>query len=211
MKTRPLKTIARGGLMVLAAVMLFSLIVGASSIPPQPVAAAEGRQFAVMYIQMPDVLGPYIHPVIEPLLPPGGIKVIDLSYDVTAPPNSGEPNDPWAIKPQFSQITITKEVDNASPDLNYYCATGQHFDFIYIRLLPSAFTLPPEEGPYYEIVIEDAVISQVKTRIVYRETQNSDYAHLEDISFRCGIITWFDIGSGNIRSWDLLTNSDPTQ
>ncbi len=47
MKTRPLKTIARGGLMALAAVMLFSLIVGAGSIPPQPVAAAEGRQFAV--------------------------------------------------------------------------------------------------------------------------------------------------------------------
>ncbi|MBA7711522.1 hypothetical protein ES703_120488 [subsurface metagenome] len=202
MKTKPLKTIVSGGVLALVALILFSLMVGAGTIPSEPAPAAEGRQFAVMHIEDPPIEGSYIHMT----LPPGGIKVIDLDFGVTASPSSGEPNDPWSVKPRFSEITITKEFDKASPQLSFYCAAGQHFGIVFIRMLPGT-TAPEMEMPYYEIILVDAVITRVTDRMVYRE-QYQDYAHLEEVSFKYRQITWTDISSEppETRSWDLLTN-----
>jgi len=200
MKTKPLKTIVSGGVLALVALILFSLMVGAGTIPSEPVPAAEGRQFAVMHIEAPTVEGPYMH-MISPV---GGMKVIDLDLGITASLSSGEPNDPWSVKPQFSEITVTKEFDKASPQLAFYCAAGQHFGTVFIRMLPATAT-PEAEMPYYEIVLVDAVITKVTDRMVYRE-QYQDYAHMEEVSFKYRQITWTDINSAETRSWDLLTN-----
>ncbi|MHC4602986.1 MAG: Hcp family type VI secretion system effector [Planctomycetota bacterium] len=190
MKTKPVKTIVSGGVLTLVALILFSLMVGAGTIPSEPVPAAEGRQFAVMHIENPPIEGPYIHQA----LPPGGIKVIDLDLGITA-------------SPQFSEITITKEFDKASPHLAFYCAAGQHFGTVFIRMLPA--TISPEmEPPYYEIILVDAVITKVTDGMVYRE-QYQDYAHMEEVSFKYRQITWSDINSGEMRSWDLLVNQSP--
>lgn len=198
-----MKTIIRGSVLALAAVILVSLIVGAGSVPPEAVPAAEGRQFAVMKIIDPEIVGPYTYPGA----PPGAIKVIDLQLGITASDNSGDPNDPLSVKPQFSEITITKEFDKSSPDLNYYCALGQHFGSVTLYMIPAGGTSPP---PYYLIILQDAVITKEESRMVYR-TSDSKYAHLEVVSFKCGSITWQDITSGNIRSWDLVHNEVPGQ
>jgi len=200
MKTQPVRTVVGGGVLVLVALILFSLMVGAGTMPSEPAPAAEGRQFAVMHIEAPPIEGPYIHMG----LPPGGIKVIDLDLGVTASPSSGEPNDPWSVRPQFSEIKITKDFDKASPQLAFYCAAGQHFGTVFIRMLPA--TISPEmEMPYYEIILMDAVITKVTDCMVYRE-QYQDYAHMEEVSFKYRQITWTDINSAETRSWDLLVN-----
>jgi len=200
MKTQPVRTVVGGGVLVLVALILFSLMVGAGTMPSEPAPAAEGRQFAVMHIENPPIEGPYIHMG----LPPGGIKVIDLDLGVTASPSSGEPNDPWSVRPQFSEIKITKDFDKASPQLAFYCAAGQHFGTVFIRMLPA--TISPEmEMPYYEIILMDAVITKVTDCMVYRE-QYQDYAHMEEVSFKYRQITWTDINSAETRSWDLLVN-----
>jgi type VI secretion system Hcp family effector len=198
------KTMVRAGLFALAALLLFALIIGAGGIPPESIAAAEGRGFAVMQITGPTIQGPYTYP--GPGVPPNGIKVIDIDFDVTAGVNSDDPNDPWAIKPQFSEFTITKEFDRTSPDLDYYCALGQHFTAVTLYMIPAEPpTTPP---PYYLIMLEDAVITQVKSRMVYRSTDQK-YAHLETVSLKCGTITWENVSPPNSRSWDLVHNEAP--
>jgi len=206
MKAKTVKTIIGAGVLTLVALVLFSLIVAAAAVPTAPVAAAQGRQFAIMHLDHPNVEGPYSHPG----LPPGGIKVIDLDLSTTGSPYSGDPNDPWSIRPQFSEVTVTKEFDQASPDLSFYCAVGQHFRYVYIRLLPvtqEPYPNPPTEEPYYEIILEDAVITKVADRMVYRENENYNYAHLEEVCFKYSRIIWSDIGSGKVRSWDLVNNT----
>jgi len=124
MKTRNTKKLVTGSLLALTAVMLFSLLVGAGTEPTEPVIAAEGRQFAVMHIFGPEVPGPYLHSGPPGFLPPGGIKALHLESEIIAPPNSGDPCDPWSTKAAFSEIMLTKEFDQACPDLNFYCAAG---------------------------------------------------------------------------------------
>jgi type VI secretion system Hcp family effector len=182
--------------------MLFVLIVAAGGMPTEPIAAAEARGFAVMHIMVPAIPGPYTYP--GPGIPPDGIKVLDIDFGVTAGVNSDDPNDPWAIKPQFSELTITKEFDKTSPDLDYYCALGQHFASVMLHMIPTG-TNPP---PYYMITLEDAVITQVKSRMVYRSTSPQGYAHLETISLKCGVIHWEKMGE-TMRSWDLVHNGPP--
>ncbi len=208
MKTKPLETIVSIGILALAAVMLFSLMVGAGGVPSEAIPPAQGRQFAAMYILGPPVAGPYTHMTYGT----GAIKVIDMNFEVEAPPNSGDFNDPWGIKPAFSTVTVTKEFDCASPDLNFYCATGQHFTSVGIHMLPVS-TNPWGEYHYYVITLGDAVINHVGSRMVYREPNipggPTTFAHLEEVSFKCGVITWQDIGSGRTRSWDLVNNQVP--
>jgi type VI secretion system Hcp family effector len=193
------KSTARAGLFALAIVSLFVLIVAAGGIPPESIAAAEGRGFAVLTITGPDIVGTFSYPGV----PLPGIKVLDIDFGVTAGVNSDDPNDPWAIKPQFSEITITKEFDKTSPDLNYYCALGQHFTAGTLYMIPAGTTPPP----YYMITLEDAVITQVESRMVYRST-DSKYTHLETVSLKCGVITWEKMGE-TTRSWDLVHNEAP--
>jgi type VI secretion system Hcp family effector len=198
MENKPTKS--RAGLFALAALMLFVLIVSAGGIPPESIAAAEGRGFAVMTITGPDIVGTLTYPGV----PIPGIKVLDIDFSVTAGVNSDDPNDPWAVKPAFSEITVTKEFDGTSPDLNYYCALGQHFTTAMIYMIPVGTTTPP---PYYMITLDDAVITSVKSRMAYRST-DSKYTHLESVSLKCGVIHWDKIG-GAIRYWDLVHNEAP--
>ncbi len=201
MKNKRVISVVTSVLAVFAAFLFFTLIAGSGGVPGEPVAAAEGRQFAVMHIYMPEIEGPYSHPA----LPPSGIKVIDVDCSVVAPANSGEPNDPWGSRPEFSQISITKEFDKTSPDLAYYCATGQRFGQIFIRLLPAGD--PPTEPAYYEIVLKDAIVSELKDRIVYREKMvDGTYAHLQQVSLKFRQITWTDLNSGKTQTWNLYDN-----
>ena len=193
METKPVKTVVSGGILALVALILFSLMVGAGTIPSEPIGAAQGRGHALMEI------------IVVPGIAMSGIKVIDLDFGITASPSSGEPNDPWSVRPGFSEITVTKEIDQASPHLSFYCAAGQHFDSVVISMLPSLFD--PIELPYYTISLVDAVITKIKNRMVYREGFQ-DYGHMEEVSFKYRQITWSDISSEppETRSWDLLVN-----
>lgn len=192
METKPVKTVVSGGILALVALILFSLMVGAGTIPSEPIGAAQGRGHALMEV------------IVVPGIEMSGIKVIDLDFGITASPSSGEPNDPWSVRPGFSEITVTKEIDQASPHLSFYCAAGQHFESVFIRMLAPTGD-PMEDGPYYEIILMDAVITKVKNRMVYRE-QFQDYGHMEEVSFKYRQITWSDVNSGETRSWDLLSN-----
>lgn len=87
--------------------------------------------------------------------------------------------------------------------MNYYCALGQHFAAVLLNMIPTG-TNPP---PYYMITLEDAVITEVGSRMVYRST-DSKYVHLETVSLKCGVIHWDKIGE-NQKYWDLVHNEAP--
>jgi type VI secretion system Hcp family effector len=196
------KILARVGMVALAVATFLVVIVTAGGIPTEPIAAAEGRGFAVIHFMTPVIQGPYTYPGG---LPPYGIKVLDIDFSVTAGINSDDPNDPLAIRPEFSSITITKEFDQTSPDLNYYCALGQHFGTVMINMIPAGTSNPP---PYYMITLDDAVITEVASRMVYRSS-DTKYTHLETVSIKCGVIHWQHLTSGALRSWDLVHNEAP--
>jgi len=50
METKPVKTVVSGGILALVALILFSLMVGAGTIPSEPIGAAQGRGHALMEI-----------------------------------------------------------------------------------------------------------------------------------------------------------------
>jgi len=177
-------------------VAAIGLILGAGGVPSEPAGAAQGRGYGVLHITGPAVPGPLTHPALGA----GGIRVLDFRLSLQASPNSSDPNDPWAIAPEFSELIITKEVDKASPLLYLYGATGQHFGYVMLRLLEAGAT----GDPYQEIILEDAVIAGVTNRMVYRPT--GDYAHLEDVAFRYTMIRWTSLTGGTTAAWDLVEN-----
>lgn len=89
-----------------------------------------------------------------------------------------------------------------------YCAEGRVINIVELKLMPTAIWPPPPGPPdphYYIVTLDSAVISKIKNRMVYRES-DQQYGHLEELSFRCNHITWEDIGSGTTETWDLERN-----
>ncbi len=199
MRAKRIKIIVRAGIVALAVVVVFSLMIGAGGEVGEAAGGAESRQWAVMHITGPDVEGSYVHGT----LPAGGMRVIDLDFSIAAASSSGEPNDPWGMKPAFSEIAVVKEFDKASPQLAVCCAAGQRFGCVYIRLLPGGSD-PDMADPYYEIQLEDAVITKITDRVIHRET--GDYAHLEEVSFKCRVIRWTEMTTGITAGWDVVSN-----
>jgi type VI secretion system Hcp family effector len=186
------KKLFKGGVLVIAVLMAIALLLGAGE-PTEPVAAAQARQFAVLY--MPPAFGGYS---LMPHFPPGGIRVLHFEFSVTASDNSDMMEDPWGVRPRFSELTLTKEFDTASPDLNYHCAAGTHYANATLMVVLTSPTSPP----YYIITLEDVVIAKVRSRMVY---STGGYAHLEEVSLKCGRVTW-DMTGASPTTWDLVHN-----
>ncbi len=191
-----LKQLLKAGAIVFSVVLAIALILGAGE-PTEPVPAAEARQFAVLYLS--PIVGSYAAP---PNYPPGGMKTLHFEFAVTASDNSDLIDDPWGVKPKFQELTITKEFDTASPDLNYHCAAGTHFATATLMIMSAT---GPSDPPYYIITLQDAVVTKVKSRMAYRTTTPTGYAHLEEVSLKCGLIRW-EITGASPKEWDIVHN-----
>jgi type VI secretion system Hcp family effector len=197
MKILTAKKLFKGGVLAIAGLMAIALLIGAGE-PTEPVPAAEARQFAVLHI--PGVNGSYS---VTPY-PLGSMKVLHFEFSVTASDNSDMTDDPWSVHPKFSELTVTKEFDTASPDLNYNCAAGTHYPTATLMVIQTSPTSPP----YYTVTLTDAVITKVRSRMVYRTSAPVGYTHLEEVSLKCGAVTW-DMTGASPRSWDIEHNNMP--
>ena len=200
MKAKRVKAIVKGGVTALVVLMLFLLMIGTGGIPTESFEAAQGRGYAMMFIE--GIQGPY---QTQPYS--YHIKVIDFKFGIDNVGTAAQGGS-YSSAPQFSEITVVKEIDKTSPLLAMYCAEGRTIPYVLIKLMPTAIWPPPSGPPdphYYIVTLEDVVISKIKNRVVYRES-DLQYGHLEELSFRCNRIGWEDIGSATTEQWDLQRN-----
>ena len=183
------------GVTTVGVLIVLLLIVGAVDIPTESFGAGDARGYAMMLIE--GVRGP-----IQGQVYPDHFKVVDVQFGID---NQGTGEDGSSVRrsaPQFSEITVVKDIDLTSPDLAMYCGNGQVIPKVEIKLMPDVPFPPASESHYYIITLRDVVISKVEDRLVYRETDGK-YAHLEKLAFRCNRLNLEDVGSGNQREWDL--------
>ena len=101
----------------------------------------------------------------------------------------------------FSDVSVVKDVDAASPDLYQACANGKHY--------PTATLVVRKAGEpfdYFSIRLQDVRISSVKiSHAKEREVP------MEEITLNYGKITWSydpqgEAGGKVEKGWDLMAN-----
>ena len=104
----------------------------------------------------------------------------------------------------FDDLTITKELDKASPKLALYCADGTHIKEIIIELCRAG----TEKLKYMEYKLSNVIVSSVGIN-------GSDGIPIEMVKFNYGKIEWTytqqkradGAGGGNVAAgWNLETN-----
>ena len=101
----------------------------------------------------------------------------------------------------FSDVSVVKGVDAASPNLFQACAAGKHY--------PSATLVVRKAGEpvdHFSILLQDVMVSSVK--LSHSEERE---APMEEITFTYGKITWSydpqDAKGGKVEAgWDLKAN-----
>ena len=192
----------KSAISVIALVILMSLCLalGAGGIPPESFPAADGRGYAMMWIE--SINGPYqVAPYRD------HIKVVDFHFGIDNQGTSGSAGDRYSSNPQFTEITVVKNIDKTSPALAMLCASGRAIQFVEIKLMRTE-TWPPGPAPdhYYVFTLDDVVISKFENRMVHREADGK-YGHLEELSFRCNRLSFYDVDSGDTQTWDLQRNT----
>jgi len=108
-------------------------------------------------------------------------------------------------KVEFSDLTIGKVIDKATPYLYLHCCTGKHIPNVEIEFCQAG----GEKQVFFRIKLKDVIISSVR-HTVDANTQTQ----LELVSFHFGRIEWeytpFDTrgkpGASVKTFWDLVTN-----
>ena len=203
MKKKRLLTKMMAGITTLVVLSLIVLMLGSGGIPTESFPAADGRGYAMMLID--GVAGPYqANPYID------HIKVVDVHFDIDNQGTSGDLGSTTHSDAQFSEVTVVKDIDETSPTLALYCASGQYINSVEIKLMRDTIWPPPNPpGPpsphYYIITLSGVVISKVENRVVYRDSDQL-YGHLEELSFRADRIKWRDVDTSSEIEWDLDHN-----
>ncbi len=106
----------------------------------------------------------------------------------------------------FSDFSLTKTVDNATPDLNIYCAKGQHIPKVELELCLAT----GDKHTFLKYTLEDVIISSVAPA----GASGGNDKPIESLSFAYGKIKWEytpidhtgKAGSTTGRTWNLETN-----
>lgn len=200
MKRKRLLRNMMAGVTTVGVLIVLLLIVGAVDIPTESFGAGDARGYGMMLIE--GVNGPNQSQSYE-----NHIKVVDVQFGIDNQGTSEDGDTRNRSDPQFSEITVVKNIDSTSPTLAVYCANSQVIPKVEIKLLPPGPFPPLVDSHYYIITLHDVVISKVEDRLVYREADVA-YAHLEKLAFRCNRLNLEDVGSGNQREWDLERNKE---
>ncbi len=117
----------------------------------------------------------------------GTILVQALTHSVHIPrsPQTGLPTG----KRVHGPLTITKEVDKATPKLYQALCTGEQMSSVIIkwyRIDPSG-----TEEHYFTTKLEDAIITEIKAWMPNAlDEQKASFKHMEDVSFTYKKIIW---------------------
>lgn len=147
-----------------------------------PVAAAKVRQIA--YMDVAGVPGESVDAAHV-----NWIEALSVRYAVTQPATTADSRGGArsANRPNFSEIKVIKEIDKATPPLHFACVTGTTYPTVDIEFT----TIAPGTGNkvvYYKIKLVDATV--VGFAPVMSHRTNSEYIHLEEVSFTFNEITW---------------------
>lgn len=87
-------------------------------------------------------------------------------------------------KPDFSALTIIKDVDAATPALGAACAEGTKIGQVEIHFTQ---LLPERRATYMRMVLKDVVIMTVTPMSIRSDGQS---IHIEEVSLRYGLVEW---------------------
>ena len=237
MKNKQKRTLLSVGLIGLAALVLFSLTAGGGGLEPAsppgptmhtleqlynltsslsvgsgqltgPVAAAKVRSLAYMDVNAPGIEGESTDASHG-----GWIEVLAVYHSAKQPAATSHSSvgGRSGRRAEFSDITLVKEIDKATPKLALFCAKGEHIPTVVIEFT-MVEPVTRNKVVYKKVMLEDVIVSAFTPVMSYRS--NSEFTHLEEISFRYGKIRWeytpYDAlgnpGTTVTAGWSLETN-----
>jgi type VI secretion system Hcp family effector len=112
----------------------------------------------------------------------GASKVIDLEWSVEQPfdPSTGMPSG----HRQHKKLTITKNIDRASPILAKALCDGRDFQDVVL----SFYWIDTVPVLYYKIILRNGFVVNFGHKMRYRG--NGEYVHLDEVSFIYEEIVW---------------------
>jgi len=239
MKDKQKRTLLSVGLIGLSALVLFSLTAGGGSLEPTsepgptmhtleqlynltsslsvssgqltgPVAGAKARSIAYMDVNVPDFEGESTDASHS-----GWIELLAVRQSAQQPAATSHSSVGGRIgrRAEFSDFTLVKEIDQASPKLALYCAKGEHIPDIIIEFT-MVEPVTSNTVVYQRIKLEDVIVSSFTPVMSYRS--NDEFTHLEEVSFRYGKIQWEYIpydsmgnpGTPIKTGWDRTVNKE---
>jgi type VI secretion system Hcp family effector len=132
----------------------------------------------------------------------GSIPILSFQAGITRSPSPGPAGSGGSTQPpQFSGVTITKVLDETSPLLSLTAAMGKRIKTVELAFYDEA------QHRYFEILLEDALISSVQTIDGVVGTRP-----VEAVTFTFSRIVWtaFPTGAKSspiVGGWDLRSNS----
>lgn len=135
------------------------------------------------------------------------IEILSYAHGVTQPVSGvSATGGRTGGRADFADFSLTKTVDNATPDLNIYCAKGQHIPKVELELCLAT----GDKHTFLKYTLEDVIISSVSPS---GASGGSDKP-MEALSFAYGKIKWEytpidhtgKAGSTTGRTWNLETN-----
>ncbi|MCD6394277.1 MAG: type VI secretion system tube protein Hcp [Planctomycetes bacterium] len=134
------------------------------------------------------------------------IEVLSYHQGITMDVDSGASH-PSGVA-EFSEITVIKRIDKATPLLAFCCAQGQHIPQVTIEFCRAA----GDKIVYMKVILEDALVSGVNMMIL--PMGGADVLPMEEVSFRYGRIEWEYTGVDENddplpaiqRGWDIEAN-----
>ena len=205
MKTKHTKKVIRVALLVLAALILYSLSVGSGSVeatssPSMPDGFPSTVNIATdMYLWIDGVRG-------ESTDDRHGdwIEIVSFDSKVSMAGSGAASGGSSAPVAEFSEITVGKVIDKATPLLHLYCCRGQHISQVVIEFCRAM----GEKQVYMKYTLTNVIVSAVGPVTVAPSSQ------LEQVSFRFARIEWEYTPTGTTgrpgetvqEGWDLETN-----
>jgi type VI secretion system secreted protein Hcp len=138
------------------------------------------------------------------------IEVLSYSHGVSLPIQPGTSNTGRTTgRPNFGELSITKQLDSTTPALNYYCAQAKNMGTLKLKIVRQDSTnAAAGQVLYMTYTLDKTLISSVSVG-------GSGDIPVETVTFNYSKITWTyipqkkDIGAeGNIEKyWDQETNT----
>jgi len=205
MKTKHTKKVVQVGILVLTGLVLFSLITGSGSLEATSL-NPDGFPSTVniatdMYLWVEGIEGESTDDAHQRWIE---IVSFDSKVSIVEGATTSREGSYTGSRPQFSELTVGKVIDKATPKLHLHCCNGKHIPEVIIELCRAM----GEKQVYMKYTLQDVIVSAVGPVTVDPSNQ------LEQVSFRFGRIEWeYTLteadgrpGSPVQEGWDLTQN-----
>lgn len=183
MKTKNTKKVVQVGILVLTGLVLYSLITGSDGLEAtessdRPSGFPSAVNIATdMYLQIEGIEGESTDDNHRDWI---DIVSFDSKVSTTTSGTVASGGGLTGTRAEFSELTVGKRIDKATPHLLLYCCSGRHLPTVVIEFCRAM----GEKQVYMKYTLEDVIVSAVGPVTVDCTRQ------LEQVSFRFGRIEW---------------------